>query len=154
MKAFPAAIALSLLLPAPALAEGRAWTGYAIDGGASLIYGTPDTDDAPLSLSCENGSSELSFAYEFEPSNTAEAIDVILEAGDLRTRIAAQVEYFEETDQYLLLGQTTLDDDLRSLLASSGTLQVIAGGNTDEYPLAGAADAAKDLMATCRKPKG
>lgn len=140
----------ALFLTAPVPAEELTWFGNAGGGSASLVYGTPDSDYALLSFSCESGNSRLSFAYEFEPLNKENPLEVILQVGDTQVSIPTRAEHLEAMDVHLLIGETTLDYQLSSLLTSTGTLHVFVEDGSAEYPLEGAAEAAKDLLATCK----
>ena len=87
----PWLIALSCCLPAMAMAEENlGWHGQSSEDGASLFYGIPETDHAPLSFSCTRGSDELTFVFAFAPINAVDGVkvQVLLEAGDISLPIA------------------------------------------------------------------
>ncbi|MBB6466582.1 hypothetical protein [Aminobacter carboxidus] len=146
-----AAFAVALLIPALVRAEDIRWFGNASgDGGASLIYGTPESDYAPLSFSCENRSKEVVFTYEFEPANKSGPVVVTLRAGDIEVPINTKAEHLEEADLHLLIGKAVLDERLVDLLTSRTKLRVVVGDGSAEFPLDGTREAAKDLFATCK----
>lgn len=144
--------ALSCCLPAMAMAEENlGWHGQKGEHGASLFYGIPQTDHAPLSFSCVQGSDELAFAFAFAPINAVDGVkvEVILEAGDTSVPIATTGARIEMDDSFILEGRTMLDARLTDLLTSHGTLSVFVEDGSEEYPLDGAREAAAALLETC-----
>jgi hypothetical protein len=149
----PFAVALAAALTAPTAAEELKWFSIQSENGASLVYGIPESDYAPISFTCENGSRDLLFVYEFEPVGGQDGIrvDVILQAGDIEVPVETTGVRLPEMDQYLLEGTTALDDRLTDLLTSLGTLHVFIEDGSAEYPLDGAREAVEPLLAICRQ---
>lgn len=144
--------ALSCCLPAMASAEENlGWHGQKGGHGASLFYGIPQTDHAPLSFSCAQGSDELTFVFAFAPINAVDGVkvEVLLEAGDISVPIATTGARIEMDDSFILEGRTMLDARLTDLLTSRGTLSVFVEDGSEEYPLDGAREAAATLVETC-----
>ncbi|WP_367717669.1 hypothetical protein AB2N04_06040 [Nitratireductor sp. GISD-1A_MAKvit] len=144
--------ALSCFLPVSAIAEENlGWHGQKIDDGASLFYGVPQTDYAPLSLSCAQGSDELAFVFAFAPINAFDGVEVgvLLESGDISVPIATTGARIEMDNSFILEGKTVLDTRLTDLLTSRGTLSVFVEDGAEEYPLDGAREAAAALLETC-----
>lgn len=144
--------ALSCCLPAMAAAEENlGWHGQKGEHGASLFYGIPQTDHAPLSFSCTQGSDELAFVFAFAPVNAVDGVkvEVLLEAGDISVPIATTGARIEMDDSFILEGRTVLDARLTDLLASRGTLSVFVEDGAEEYPLDGARETAAALLETC-----
>lgn len=131
--------------------ENLGWHGQRSEHGASLFYGIPQTDYAPLSFSCAQGSNELTFAFAFAPINAVDGImvEVLLEAGDISVPIATTGARIEMDDSFVLEGRTTLDARLTDLITSRGMLSVFVEDGAEEYPLDGAHEAAAALIATC-----
>lgn len=144
--------ALVCLTPMMAQAEENlGWHGQKDEHGASLFYGIPQTDHAPLSFSCAQGSDELTFAFAFAPINAVDGVkvEVLLEAGDISVPVATTGARIEMDDSFILEGRTVLDARLVDLLTSRGTLSVFVEDGSEEYPLDGAREAAAALVETC-----
>lgn len=144
--------ALSCCLPALASAEENlGWHGQKGEHGASLFYGIAQSDHAPLSFSCTQGSDELTFVFTFAPINAVDGVkvEVLLEAGDISVPIATTGARIEMDDSFILEGRTVLDARLTDLLTSHGTLSVFVEDGSEEYPLDGARKAAAALIETC-----
>ncbi|MGB3834493.1 MAG: SH3 domain-containing protein [Mesorhizobium sp.] len=144
--------ALACLTPMTAIAEENlGWHGQKGEHGASLFYGIPQTDRAPLSFSCARGSDELTFAFAFAPINAVDGVkvEVLLEAGDIAVPIATTGARIEMDDSFILEGRTVLDARLTDLITSRGTLSVFVEDGAEEYQLDGAREAAAALIETC-----
>lgn len=144
--------ALVCFVPMPAQTEENlGWHGQKTEQGASLFYGIPQTDHAPLSFSCARGSDDLTFAFAFAPINAVDGVqvEVLLEAGDIAVPIATTGARIEMDDSFILEGKTVLDARLVDLLGSSGMLSVFVEDGSEEYPLDGAREAATVLIETC-----
>ncbi len=144
-------LSLVLILPPPAHAEKITWFGNRSEDSASLIYGTPDSGYGKIAFTCQVGQDELSFTYEHEPINAVNgvAIDAVLAAGGVEVAIPTTGSRLEIDDTFLLEGQARLDDALRKLLTSGGTLIITIEDGAAEYPLEGAAEAARHLLQVC-----
>lgn len=144
--------ALVCLAPIMAQAEENlGWHGQKGEHGASLFYGIPQTDYAPLSFSCMSGSAELTFAFVFAPIDAVDGVEVevLLEAGDIAVPIATIGARIEMDDSFILEGRTVLDARLTDLLTSRGMLSVFVEDGAEEYPLHGAREATAALIETC-----
>ncbi len=144
--------AVACLTPVAAVAEENlGWHGQSHEYGASLFYGVPQTDHAPLSFTCERGSAELTFTFAFAPINPVDGakVEVLLEAGDISVPIATTGARIEMDDSFILGGRTVLDARLTDLITSRGTLSVFVEDGSEEYPLDGAREAAAALIETC-----
>ncbi|MCO5146094.1 MAG: hypothetical protein M9895_07930 [Aquamicrobium sp.] len=144
--------ALACCLPTTATAEENlGWHGDKWERGASLFYGVPQTDHAPLSFACPEGGSELVFTFAFAPINAVDGVkvEVLLEAGDISVPIATTGARIEMDDSFILEGRTPLDARLIDLLGSDGMLSVFVEDGAEEYPLDGAREAAAALIETC-----
>lgn len=146
------AAAFSICLALPALATGEVtWFGSRTEDGASLIYGTPNSGYGKIAFTCLAGQDDLTFVYEHEPvgaTNGAE-VDVLLSAGDIEVTVPTTGSRLEIDDAFILEGRTKLDNRLRDLLMSAGTLIVTVQDGSEEYPLDGASQAAKHLVDVC-----
>lgn len=137
-------------LPAPA-ADEVIWFGNRTEDGASLIYGTPNSGYGKIAFTCLAGHDDLTFVYEHEPIDARDGVevDVFLSAGEIEVAIPTTGTRLEIDDSFILEGRTKLDDRLRKLLTSTGTLIVTIEDGSDEYPLDGASKAAKHLLDVC-----
>jgi len=131
--------------------ENLGWHGQKGEDGATLFYGIPDSDHAPLFFSCTQGSSELAFVFAFAPIDAVDGVkvEVLLEAGDIAVPIMTTGARIEMDDSFILEGTTVLDARLIDLLTSRGTLSVFVEDGSEEYPLDGAREAATMLIETC-----
>jgi len=145
-------VALVCFVPIAVQAEENlGWHGQKNEQGASLFYGMPQTDHAPLSFSCTQGIDELTFAFAFAPINAVDGVkvEVLLEAGDISVPIATTGARIEMNDSFILEGKTVLDARLTDLITSRGTLSVFVEDGSEEYPLDGAREAAAAVIETC-----
>ena len=127
------------------------WHGGADEHGASLFYGIPQSDHAPLSFSCQRGDRDIAVVFAFEPVNApiGGALEILLQAGELQVPVTTNVAWMEMDGSVVLEGRTVLDAPLVGLLAATGTLTVFAEDGAVEFPLDGAREAASGLIETC-----
>ena len=144
-----------LLSPQLASAEQVIWFGNRSEDGASLTYGTPDSGYGKIVFSCEAGQDDVYFIYEHKPIIAEEGtqVEVFLAAGGVEIAIPTTGSRLEIDDAFLLEGLTKLDDNLRKILTAGGDLIVTVEDGSEEFPLDGAADAAKHLLQVC-SPNG
>ena len=135
----------------PVRAEQVIWFGSRSEDGASLIYGTPSSGYGKIAFSCQAGEDEVNFAYEYEPANAVDGMDVdaVLAAGSVEVAIPTTGTRLKADDVFLLEGQAKLDDALRKLLSAGGNLTITVEDGAAEFPLEGAAEAAKHLLQVC-----
>lgn len=148
---------LASLIPSAANAEeALGWYGEAGEHGASLFYGVPESDHAPLSFSCERGDTDLAFVFAFDPVNVSagDKVEVLLQAGDLEVPIVTTLVLIEMDNSFILKGRTVLDARLADLITSRGTLTIFTEDGAEELPLEGAREAATGLIATCAARTG
>lgn len=148
----PGAVALACLLSVAAPAEEKpGWHGEARPDGATLYYGIPQSDYAPVSFSCASGGHGLTFVFAFTPNDPVGSaeVEVRLQAGDIEVPIHTTGMYMEMGDLFILEGKTVLDDRFADLIMSDGTLMVFVEDGVEEYPLEGAREAAAPLVKTC-----
>lgn len=146
-----AAAVLLVSMASTAFGEEVIWFGDRNESGASLVYGTPNSGYGQIVFSCEPGQNELVFVYEHKPIDAKDGVkvDVNLSAGDIHVSIPTTGAQLEMDDLFILEGRTTLDERLQDLLTSRGTLIVTIEDGTAEYPLDGAAEAARRLIEAC-----
>mgnify|MGYP001298734631 FL=1 len=146
---------LQIHSPQPASAEQVVWFGNRSEDGASLVYGTPNSGYGKIAFSCEAGEDDVHFVYEHKPIRPEEGVqvEVFLAAGGVEIAIPTTGGRLEIDDAFLLEGQTKLDDNLRKILTAGGQMIVTVEDGAEEFPLDGAAEAAKHLLQVC-SPNG
>jgi hypothetical protein len=155
MRAAKTMALLSLLAASNSLgtaaADGPRWFGTHIEGGAQLIYGTPNSGHIVLSFACRGKAEPLEFTFAHEPIDARPGVrmTVFLAAGDLEISIPTRGERLEMDDQFILSGSVPLDNRLRRLLSTGSNLEVRVDDGVEDYPLDGAAEAAAELFARC-----
>ncbi len=148
----------ALMIAAPAAAqtdEELQWFGDLTDGRAMLVYGVPESDYAPLSMMCDQGDQDLTIYLEYEPvkARVGDTVSVHMTAGGATATFPAVAEPQEMDDLLHLKGHAKLDATLQAILTAGGDLTLEIETTKITYPLKGAADAAKPLMATCTDKK-
>lgn len=146
-----AAVLACLLSVAAPAEENPGWYGAASPDGATLFYGIPQSDYAPVSFSCAPDGNGLTFVFAFAPNNSTDSaeVEVRLQAGDIEVPIRTTGMHMEMGDLFVLEGKTVLDDQLTDLIMSDGTLMVFVEDGVEEYPLEGAREAAAPLLKAC-----
>jgi len=148
-------IALAGLLAAAAVPvsgqEGRQWIASQSPEGASLIYGTPQSDDVLLRFSCDATTKELTVAFAFEPVGAMDGMQLDMElfsdGGGLV--LNATGERMLMDDAFVLEAKTSLEPELRQILTQGETLSIMVQDGVEEIPLAGAAKDAAALFEQC-----
>lgn len=146
------AFLISLIATSASAAEDKPrWIGSAVQEGASLLYGLPNTGDVQLSFSCGRKGEVLEFSFDHEPRSAKNGMKVALSlsANGVEIKIPTVGERMEMDDQFVLSGRIPLDDRLKKLLTSNGILKVRARKRSIEFPLAGVAEAARPLLERC-----
>ncbi len=149
---FLLAILMSLLVAGPSAAEEkRRWIVVAEPDFVTLMYGTPNSGDVPLNLSCHRKGEPLSFSFNHEPRNARNGIKVAvtLSANGIKVTVPTIGERMEMDGQFIVQGHVPLDDRLKKILTSGGVMKVSAGRKSMSIPLEGLAEAARDLLARC-----
>jgi hypothetical protein len=133
-------------------AEDLSWFTLSEGRGATLIYGIPDSGYAPISFRCERPDGNLAVVIDHEPINAVEgmSMEVLLSAGDIEVPVATKGARLEMDNLFILEGEIPLDARLEGLLTSAGPLNVTIEDGAEEYPLADAEQAVRDLVAACK----
>lgn len=153
MESKIAILASWLALTGAAAAEDLSWfTQPAENGGAVLIYGTPDSGYAPVSFRCDRPGDPLIVVIEHEPANAEDGVkvEVLLSAGDIEVPLATTGTRLLMDDLFILQGETPLDARLHDLLTSRGPLVLSIEDDRQDYPLYDAAEAVQALLEACR----
>lgn len=148
-------VALFCLVATTAPAEENlGWHFVTAEQGGTLFYGIPQSGHAPLSFSCAEGDRELAFVFAFEPINAVDGVEVVvlLEANDISIPIPTIGTRLEMDDLFVLEGRTSPDARLLDLFGPGDVLSVFVEDGAEEYPLAGAREAAAALLESCGVP--
>jgi hypothetical protein len=135
----------------PPASEELQWIGSAFEGGAALMLAIPETDHAPLSFTCETDKPLVHLSYEFAPiiAEDGVRVRVLLQAGDIEVPIQTTGSRRLLDDAFVLEGATPLDARFVDLITSRGHLSVFVEDGAEEYALAGAREASRQLTGVC-----
>lgn len=137
--------------------DERVWMGADYDGGATLVYGVPETDDAPIAFNCELPARDLvlnlSLGEAFEPRSGEVPVKISAGSAKESVALAGQVQYYEEIGDTVLEARGHLTPPLAAMLAKGKTLTVLVGAQKRTFPLKGAAEGMKQLSAACADGK-
>jgi hypothetical protein len=145
----------SMGLGTSALAEGRQWIALTDKDMVSLIYGTPETDDVLLNLSCTATTKTVTVWFAVEPSGTVKdpatmPMAFSSEGGDIK--LTGNGKRLEMDDSYALEATTELTPEWEKLLSEAKTLSIAADDGTEDLAIDAAARKGLDaIVAACRK---
>ena len=151
------AVSLGLALlyaSAVSAADGRRWLADGDSEFARLIYGTPESDDMVLSLSCEKDTKTfwVWFAPQPIPVKASENMPLTIasDAGELE--LTAQGNHSDMDDSYSLEAKTTLTPAFAKLLSQAKTISIKVENHKMDLPLDDIAlKGADELVQACRK---
>lgn len=157
------ALSLSLMLAFAIVVQAQTdteekphWFSYVIDDYTGLGYGIPDNEETDLVFYCVDDIPGLKMTTSIASGHAkdGENLTIYLSATQGETSIPARASTHEMDDSLSVMGTTTLDDTLKNILKSQGTLTVTIAGLATDYPLDGAAEQAGNLLLNCsEKPK-
>ena len=135
--------------------EQPRWFGGNYDGTAMLGYGVPGSDYIMLNFTCGPGARfvNVDVQDEYSGAQAGELQQVLLEAGGEQIRFSDHGYPNEDSGGVDFAGDLPLNDALRRMLGSGGELDITIKGQTQSYPLAGMAELATTMLATCDAPK-
>ena len=156
------ALAAVVVLPsmagaAAALAEdARQWIGDSQEGVASLIYGVPQSDDAPVAFRCELPAHDffvtLAVDPNFEPKAGTVPLTLTAPPSTEQLTLEADILFIEDMGVTFLEAKPAFDVAIARMLKQGSELRFTLGEKTFVYPLAGASDAMGPIEAACAKP--
>lgn len=158
MKAVALALAgLAALATAARAEDDRIWLGLDYEGGATLVYGMPESDDAPIAFVCELPGRELildvSLGEAFEPRSGEVAVTITAPPVKGSVSLTGSVEVSEETGDVILEAKGRLTPALSSMLSKGRELTIALGKEKRTFPLTGAKDGMRPLESACGDPK-
>ncbi len=149
-----AGLVFALGLALSAAAEGRRWIADSGDDVATLIYGTPESDDMVLSLTCERASKQLTvwFAPQPVPVKAPDSLPLTIASDAGRLQLTAAGTHSELDDSYSLEAHTPLTPEFEKLLVGAKKLSVKVDNHTTDLAIDDVAlKGAEDLVEACRK---
>ncbi len=157
MKAVALALAGFAALATIARADDRIWLGLDYETGATLVYGVPESDDAPIVFVCELPARDLildmSLGEAFRPQSGK--VDVTISAPPTKDSLAmtGEVQVSEEVGDIILEARGQLTPALSNMLAKGKQLIITVGKEKRTFPLDGAKDGMRPLESACGTPK-
>jgi hypothetical protein len=160
-KAVRLATALALTLicrstigEAGAADPARQWFAQGDQAVSSVIYGTPESDDVLLSLTCDHATKALTVWYTTEPAYSKDPktlpIDIHSEGGSIS--LIGNGSRSELDDAYSLDVTTELTPQFEKLLSEATTLTILVEDGTVELPVDETARKGIEMIKTgCRK---
>ena len=138
----------------PAAAEGRRWIADSGPEMAAVIYGTPESDDMVLSLTCERASKTLNVWFAPQPAPVQAMAEMPMtiasETGQLELKAAGNRS--ELDDSYSLEAHTPLTPDIEKLLTGAKMVSLTVENHKTDMPLDDMALAGvEELVKACRK---
>lgn len=115
----------------------RLWIAHSDQDIISLAYGTPESDDVPLSLVCDRAAKTVTIAYQVEPAAKPdpEALAMELSAGGAKVALNGRGGRSELDDLYILEAMTPSTPELGQVFAQPGKLSVLVEGRAIEFPI-------------------
>jgi hypothetical protein len=147
-------IALFLLGAIDAAAEGRRWIADSDPEIATVIYGTPESDDMVLNLTCERASKTLSvwFAPQPVPLRTPAEMPMTISSENGQVELKAAGNRSDLDDFYSLEAHTPMTPDVEKLLTGAKVVSLKVENRKTDMPLDDIALAGmEELVKACRK---
>jgi hypothetical protein len=135
-------------------ADGRRWIADKDSQTAQLIYGTPESDDMLLSLTCEKKTKTLwvFFAPSPAPDKAPAKMPITLSSEAGKAELTATGTRSEMDDSYSLEAKTTMTPDIAKVLTGAKTISVSADNRKTDVPLDDVAlGVIGDLVQGCQK---
>ncbi len=148
-------LAAFLTFVSAANADEYKWIGQITEDGAALSFAIPESDAIKLDFHCDRKTKKIVVNFEHEPKVARDGIQIMVRLSVRGRDRGAALEVpmrgqrLELDDKFLLQGETRMSPLLRRMLSDGGILLVSAEGSSEEIPLKGAAQAARQLFASC-----
>jgi hypothetical protein len=137
--------------------DDRRWIGETFAGGASLIYGTPESDGVGISLVCDIATHQLRLAVmlgpEFKPRQGTAVVKVTAPPTSESWSASGSLAVLEGFDDTVLEATGRFDVPLARMLKQGKALVVTIGKKSFEFPLKGATAAMGAIEAACAAPR-
>lgn len=136
--------------------DGRRWLGETFDEGASLIYGTPESDDVPIGFVCDRVKHQLRLTLmlgsDVPPRKGLVKAELAAQPMSERWSVSGEFAVLEGFDATIFEGTGKFDVPLARMLKQGKLLAVTIGRQSFQFPLAGAAEAMKPIEGACATP--
>jgi len=131
--------------------EDLKWFSSNYDETTVLAYGIPETDYAPIVLTCEKGDEtvRLFTTHDAPGAKDRQLMSVMLSSEAGSVKLSATGQFQEIDDLFHLEAQTVLNKDLVRVLSANGLMRLSTDGDIQEIPLDGAIDHIGALVAAC-----
>ncbi|HWM82073.1 MAG TPA: hypothetical protein VNQ56_08420 [Pseudolabrys sp.] len=135
--------------------EQPRWFGYSFDNKTTLAYGVPDSDYVVLYFSCAIGKPVVNVYVQDEESSAERRTPLLvqLSAGADRVEFSGKTTPNEDSGGADIEGRLPLDDTLRRILSTTGTLEIVIDKRTQRYAMGSAAQPAAAMLSACNSPK-
>ena len=121
--------ALSACASYDAPQNSRQWIFNADGGEARLAYGTPQSDDAPLMMSCRSGGRVSISQNQLQPGD-----GVTLESGPARTTFHGEAEPDQLNGGTIVTADAAVTSPVLQAFRRSGRLAMVENGRTARLP--------------------
>lgn len=135
-------------------AEGRSWIANSDADATWLIYGTPESDDILLSLTCERSAKTLTVWFAVQPARDRDpkTLPMELVSAGGRAQLTGNGSRSELDDLFSLEAKTSLTPEMEKLLTGGKMLSVTVEGGAHEIPIDETAQKGiADIVKGCRK---
>jgi hypothetical protein len=149
-----AAFSASLAGAVQAAGEGRRWISDRDSQTAQLIYGTPESDDMLLSLTCEKKTKTLwvFFSPQPAPENASDKMPITITSEGGKYEVTATGTKSDMDESFSLEAKTTMTPELAKVLSTAKTVSVSVEKRKTDIPMDDAAlEVIGDLVKGCQK---
>jgi hypothetical protein len=132
---------------------GRQWVAQSDVAASLLIYGTPETDDVLLSLTCDHTTKALTVWYVVEPvhAKDPETLPISLRSQGGTVALVGKGQRSEMDNAYSLEVATEFTPELEKVLSGAKAISILVEDKAVEIPIDGAA---RDGIAALKKECG
>ena len=147
-------LACAIAAGGTAIAGERQWIAQSGPETASLIYGTPASDDALFSITCNVTDKTITVWFKFEPAYgknpKTEPIEIFSEGGSVA--LTGEGSRSQLDDAFSLQAVTPLTPELEKVLTESQTLSLMIEDGAEEHEIDDTArKAIADIVAGCKR---
>ena len=145
------AVAVLFASASTANSEDLQWFTTNYDDTIVLAYGIPETDYAPVVLTCEKGDEtvRLFTTHDAPGAKDGQLMSVILSSEGGSVELSAAGQFQEIDDLFHLEAHTALSGDLVRVLSAKGLMRLSTDGQAQEIPLSGAVENIAALIGAC-----
>jgi hypothetical protein len=117
--------------------EARQWVAQGDAGASLLIYGTPESDDVLLSLTCDHSTKALTLWYVVEPvrAKDPESLAISLRSQAGTVALVGKGSRSELDNAYSLEVATEFTPELEKVLGGAKALSILVEDRAVEVPM-------------------